>query len=530
MRAAPPNAAALFTFTAKRDFAMLDAALQQQLRSHFANITRPVTLTASLDDSDGAREMKTLLEEVAALSDNITLKLDGTDQRRPSFRVEPSGIRFAAVPLGHELSSFVLALLQAGGHPSKASPAIIERVKALCGSYDFEVFMSLSCHNCPDVVQALNLMAVLNPCVRTTVIDGALFQDEAKARRVMAVPAVFLNGEPFMTGRADLGAILDKLGAEPAKPAALTEKASFDVLVVGAGPAGATAALYAARKGLRTGMLAERPGGQVNETSSVENLTSVKTIEGPALARNIMAHVEEYDVDVMSGERAVEVRRADGLWHVRTASGALLRTRALIVASGARWKTLDVPGEEELRGRGVAYCPHCDGPLFKGKDVVVVGGGNSAVEAAIDLAGICRHVTLLQRSPRLRADAVLCRRVAETPNVTVRCGVKIDGLEGTDVMEAIRITDRESGREERIAAEGCFVQIGLTPNTEWLDGVVSRNRWGEILTDKHGATDAEGIFAAGDCTATPYKQVVISMGDGARASLGAFDWLIRQPS
>lgn len=509
---------------------MLDAALQQQLKSYFANITRPVTLTASLDESDGARDMKTLLEEVAALSDKITLRLDGTDTRRPSFRVEPSGIRFAAVPLGHELSSFVLALLQAGGHPSKAAPALLERARALCGSYDFEVFMSLSCHNCPDVVQALNLLAVVNPCVRVTVIDGALFQDEAKARRIMAVPTVFLNGESFMSGRADLGEILDKLGAEPAKTVSLTEKDPFDVLVVGAGPAGATAALYAARKGLRTGLLAERFGGQVNDTSSVENLTSVKSIEGPALGRAMLSHVEAYDVDLMSGERAVEVRRQDGLWHVRTASSALLRTRALIIASGARWKTLDVPGEEALRGRGVAYCPHCDGPLFKGKDVVVVGGGNSAVEAAIDLAGICRSVTLLQRGPKLRADAVLCRRVAETANIAVRCGVKIDALEGDDALEAVRITDRESGREERIAAEGCFVQIGLTPNTEWLNGVVSRNRWGEILVDAHGATDAEGIFAAGDCTASPYKQIVISLGDGARASLGAFDWLIRQPS
>lgn len=507
---------------------MLDAALLQQLRTYFANISRPLVLTASLDDSEGATEMKTFLEAIAPLSDKITLKLDGTHERRPSFTIDPAGIRFAAVPLGHELSSFVLAMLQAGGHPSKAAPELLTRARALKGPHAFEVFMSLSCHNCPDVVQALNLLAVVNPEVTVTVIDGALFQDEAKMRRIMAVPTVFLNGEIFMSGRSDLAEILNKLGAETLVPATdLSTKAPFDVLIVGAGPAGATAALYAARKGLRTGLLCERAGGQVNETSSVENLTSIQHITGAALSRSIMEHIESHDIDVITGERAQEVRQTDGLWHIRTASGATLRTRALIVASGARWKTLGVTGETALRGRGVAYCPHCDGPLFKGKNVVVVGGGNSAAEAAIDLAGTCRQVTLVLRGPKLRADAVLCERIAATKNIDIRYNVNINALEGEDVLEAVRITHRVDNREERIAAEGCFVQIGLTPNTEWLDGVVSRNRWGEILVDAHGATDAEGIFAAGDCTATPYKQIVIALGEGARASLGAFDWLIR---
>lgn len=509
---------------------MLDAALLEQLRTYFAKLIHPVTLTASLDQSERAREMKRFLEEIVSLSEKLSLRLDGTDKRRPSFCILPSGIQFATVPLGHELSSFVLATLQAGGHPSKASSELIECIRTLKGPLNFEIFMSLSCHNCPDVVQALNLMAVINPNVSVTVIDGALFQEEVKDRRIMAVPTVFLNGELFLTGRTDLRNILDKLGAFARTTDTSAALPPFDVLVVGSGPAGATAALYAARKGLRTGMLGERSGGQVNETSAVENLTSIPHITGPVLSRSILTHVESYDIDIMQGERAVEVSRANAFWQVRTASDHQFRTRALIIATGARWKKLNIPGEEQFRGRGVAYCPHCDGPLFKGKKVVVVGGGNSAVEAAIDLAGICQHVTILQRGNKLRADAVLSKRLETINNITVHCGIRINSLDGSDTLHSVHITHLSDHKDEHIEAEGCFIQIGLTPNTEWLDGIVSRNRWGEILVDTHGATDAEGIFAAGDCTATPYKQIVIALGDGARASLGAFDWLIRQPS
>lgn len=516
---------------------MLDASALQQVKAYLDRLVDPITLTFAGNDTETSRQLRSLLDDLASVSSKITVAeaSSNLDVRRPSFTIARDGgregIRFAALPMGHEFSSLILALLQTSGYPSKADAELQDRVRGLSGRLDFEAYMSLSCHNCPDVVQALNLMAVLNPNVTVTTIDGALFQDEAKERRVMAVPAVFLNGEPFLTGRQELGDIVAKLdsGFIEAQASKITAKAPFDVLVVGAGPAGATAAIYAARKGLRTGIVCERPGGQVNDTSTIENFTSVLQTDGVGLGRRFLEHVNRYAVDVMTLETAESVTRENGLWQVRLASGGVLRAKAVIAASGARWRRLGVKGEDQYLGKGVCYCPHCDGPLFKGKDVAVVGGGNSAVEAALDLAAICRSVTLLRRGDKLTADGVLVRKLESTQNIRVIYNMAIEGLEGSgDALAAIRYKDKLSGEENMLHVAGCFVQIGLLPNTDWLKGTTDLNERGEVVIDARGATSADGIFAAGDCTTTPYKQVVIALGAGATASLSAFDWLLHQ--
>ncbi len=517
---------------------MIDANLQNQLRAYFTKLQHPVVLKANLDDSKASTDMDTFLSEVAALSDKISyIKIDDATLRRPSFQITTAtgdtGIRFAGTPMGHELTSFVLALLQTGGHPPKLTPEQLEQIRALQGPLDFEVFFSLTCHNCPEVVQALNVMAVLNPAVRVTSIDGAVNQEEAARRNIMAVPTVFLNGEEFMSGRHELAEILTKLDTNGTATQRLAETLSkkdvFDVLVVGAGPAGCTAAIYTARKGLRTGLIAERMGGQVNETADIQNFTSILTTSGEALAKNFGEHVKSYDVDIIANQRAERLEREGNLWKVTLSCGASLRSKAIIAATGARWKTLNVPGEDTYKGHGVAYCPHCDGPLFKGKRVAVTGGGNSGVEAAIDLAGICEHVTLLQSPAQLKADEVLQEKVRSLKNVTVLCNARTTELGGSNgKLEQLTYRDKRDDTLHTLDVAGCFVQIGLTPNTDWIKEVAKVNEFGELIIDAHGATSAEGIFAAGDCTNIPYKQVVIGLGEGAKAALGAFDYLIRR--
>lgn len=517
---------------------MIDANLQNQLRAYFTKLQRPVILKANLDNSKAATDMDTFLTEVVALSPSLSyVKVDEAGVRKPSFQISAEGadmgIRFAGTPMGHEFTSFVLAVLQAGGHPSKATPEQLEQIRQLTGPLNFEVYFSLTCHNCPDVVQALNLMATVNPEVRVTSIDGAIYQDEVNERKIMAVPTVFLNGEPFMSGRHELADFLTKLDTDGSATKKLAEKLSaketFDVLVVGSGPAGCTAAIYTARKGLRTGLIAERVGGQVNETADIQNFTSIISTSGEALAKNFAQHVKSYDVDMISNQRVEKVERAGNLWQVTLTSGAILKTKALIAATGARWKTLNVPGEDTYKGHGVAYCPHCDGPLFKGMRVAVTGGGNSGVEAAIDLAGICEHVTLLQSPAQLKADEVLQEKVRSLKNVTILLNARTTELTGSDgKLEHLTYRDKTTDTMHTIDVAGCFVQIGLTPNTDWIKDVVDTNKFGEIVIDDHGATSAPGIFAAGDCTAIPYKQVVIGLGEGAKAALGAFDYLIRR--
>ncbi|KGK85604.1 alkyl hydroperoxide reductase [Stutzerimonas degradans] len=515
---------------------MLDTNLKTQLKAYLEKVTQPFEIVASLDDGEKSQELLSLLQDIASLSDKIALKTDGADARKPSFSLNRIGgnisLRFAGIPMGHEFTSLVLALLQVGGHPSKTAPEVIEQIKALDGDYHFETYFSLSCQNCPDVVQALNLMAVLNPNIKHVAIDGALFQDEVEARQIMSVPSIYLNGELFTQGRMNEEEILAKLdtGAGARDAEKLKAKDAFDVLVVGGGPAGAAAAIYAARKGIRTGVAAERFGGQVLDTMAIENFISVKETEGPKLARALEEHVREYDVDIMNLQRASQLIPAgdDGLHRVQFDNGGELKAKTLILATGARWREMNVPGEQEYRGRGVAYCPHCDGPLFKGKRVAVIGGGNSGVEAAIDLAGIVAHVTLLEFGEELRADAVLQRKLFSLPNVRVlkmaqTTEVKGDGQKVTGLV----YKDRASEEMHSVELEGIFVQIGLLPNSEWLKGILELSRFGEIIVDAKGQTSIPGVFAAGDVTTVPYKQIVIAVGEGAKASLSAFDHLIR---
>jgi alkyl hydroperoxide reductase subunit F len=518
---------------------MLDANLKTQLKGYLQKVTQPFEIVASLDDSDKSQELHELLQEIADMSAHITLRDDGDNARRPSFSLNRPGenisLRFAGIPMGHEFTSLVLALLQVGGHPSKASADIIEQIKDIEGEFNFETYFSLSCQNCPDVVQALNLMATLNPNVRHVAIDGALFQDEVDERQVMAVPSVFLNGEAFGQGRMGLEEIVAKLdtGASAREAEKLSAKDDFDVLVVGGGPAGAAAAVYAARKGIRTGVAAERFGGQVLDTLAIENFISVQETEGPKLATALEEHVKQYDVDIMNLQRAVKLVPAteeDGLNEVQFASGASLKAKTLVLATGARWREMDVPGEAEYRNRGVAYCPHCDGPLFKGKRVAVIGGGNSGVEAAIDLAGIVAHVTLIEYDSQLRADDILQRKLHSLPNVDVITSALTSEVKGNGKkVTGLTYKDRNSSAFHSLELEGVFVQIGLLPNSEWLKGTVELSSRGEIIVDSRGATSLPGVFAAGDVTTTPYKQIVVATGDGAKASLSAFDHLIRIP-
>ncbi len=518
---------------------MLDDTLKAQLKAYLERVTQPFEMVASLDDSAGAREMLELLQTIAGLSDKITVRTDGNDARKPSFSLKRLGsdmsLRFAAVPLGHEFTSLVLALLWTGGHPPKVEPEVIEQIKGLDGDYNFEVYMSLSCHNCPDVVQALSLMAVLNPKVKTVVIDGALYQQEVTDREVMAVPMVYLNGQVFGSGRMLIEEIVAKLDTNAAakEAAKLSAKDAFDVLMVGGGPAGAAAAVYAARKGIRTGVVAERFGGQVNDTMAIENYISVLETDGPKFAAALEAQVRHYEVDIMNLQQAAKIVPAaqeGGLVEVHLANGGVLKSRSVVLSTGARWRNVNVPGEQEYKNKGVAYCPHCDGPLFKGKRTAVIGGGNSGVEAAIDLAGIVQHVTLIEFADQLKADAVLVSKLKSLPNVTIVTSAQTTEITGDgSKVNGIRYKDRVSGAEHHVELEGIFVQIGLVPNTEWLKGTVELSRFGEIVVDAKGHTSVPGVFAAGDCTTVPYKQIVIAAGEGAKAALSAFDYLIRTP-
>lgn len=514
---------------------MLDANIQNQLKAYLERLQHPIELVASLDDGPKAQEMRALLGAIEPLSPLVSVRYDGQAMRRPSFAVgrpgEVARIEFAGIPMGHEFTSLVLALLQTGGYPPKIEPAVIEQIRALPGPCHFETYISLSCHNCPDVVQALDLMAVINPGISHTMIDGALFPREVDDRQVMAVPSLFLNGEPFGQGRMTLEEILAKLdtGAAAREIEIIKAKPIFDVLIIGGGPAGAAAAIYAARKGIRTGIVAERFGGQVLDTLAIENFVSVKATDGPKLVAGLEQHVRAYDVDIMNLQSAEALAMGpDGLSEVRLASGATLKSRALILATGARWREMKVPGEREYRGRGVAYCPHCDGPLFKGKRVAVIGGGNSGVEAAIDLAGIVGHVTLIEFDPSLRADAVLQRKLQSLTNVKVVTQALTTEVTGDgERVNGLIYEDRARGESHRLDLEGVFVQIGLLPNTDWLQGTVQLSTRGEIEIDDRGQTSLPGVFAAGDCTSVPFKQIIIAMGDGAKASLAAFDYLIR---
>lgn len=516
---------------------MLDDALKTQLKSYLEKVGHPIEIVASVDDGEKSKELLALLNDIAELSTRITLVVHRDDaERKPSFSLNRPGgqisLRFAGLPMGHEFTSLVLALLQVGGHPSKAAAEVIEQVRNLEGEYHFETFFSLSCQNCPDVVQALNLMAVLNPNIRHVAIDGALFQGEVEQRQVMAVPTVFLNGKTFGQGRMGLEEILAKIdtGAVQREAAKLSTKAPYDVLIVGGGPAGAAAAIYAARKGIRTGIASERFGGQVLDTLAIENFISIKETDGPKFAVALEEHVKSYDVDIMNLQRAEALipGKPGELTEVRFAGGATLKASTVIIATGARWRDMNVPGEQQYRTKGVTYCPHCDGPLFKGKRVAVIGGGNSGVEAAIDLAGVVAHVTLLEFAAELRADAVLQRKLHSLPNVKVITQAQTTEVNGDGhKVNGLSYQDRASGEVHELELEGVFVQIGLLPNTDWIKGTVELSKHGEVSVDARGQTSVPGVFAAGDVTTVPYKQIVIALGEGSKAALSAFDHLIR---
>jgi alkyl hydroperoxide reductase subunit F len=517
---------------------MLDDALKAQLQQYLGMLRQPIRLIASLDDSETGNDMRNLLETIAGLSDLVTLDTAGNDARKPSFVVaragEAQGVRFAGLPLGHEFTSLVLALLWTGGHPPKVEQDVIDSIKALDGDFNFEVYMSLSCHNCPDVVQALSLMAIVNPKVKTVVIEGGAFQKEVEERQIMAVPMVFLNGQVFGSGRMSVEEIVAKLDTNAAArdAAKMNEKDPFDVLIVGGGPAGAAAAVYAARKGIRVGVAAERFGGQVNDTMAIENYISVLETNGPKLAAELEAQVRHYNVDIMNLQRASQIVPASatgGLTEVRLENGGVLKAKSVILSTGARWRNVNVPGEAEYKNKGVAYCPHCDGPLFKGKRVAVIGGGNSGVEAAIDLAGIVEHVTLVEFADALKADAVLVNKLKSLPNVTIHTNAQTTEITGDgSKVNGLSYKDRATETVHHVALEGVFVQIGLVPNTEFLKGTVELSKFGEIVVDAKGHTNVPGVFAAGDCTTVPYKQIIIAAGEGSKAALSAFDYLIRQ--
>ncbi|OED44716.1 alkyl hydroperoxide reductase subunit F [Endozoicomonas sp. (ex Bugula neritina AB1)] len=519
---------------------MLDAPLKAQLTTYLQNLKTPVELVISLNDSNKSQELAALAGEIEALSSLITLTENNNDsERAPSLLIRStttgSEICFAGLPMGHEFTSLVLALLHSGGHPIKIEPDMIEQIRHLSGDLHFETFVSLSCQNCPDVVQALNMMSAINPNITNVMVDGALFQEEVEQRNIMAVPAVYLNGEPFAQGRISLAEVINKLdtGADKKRAQALSKKDPFDVLVVGAGPAGASAAIYAARKGVRTGIVADRFGGQVLDTVGIENFISVKATEGPKLVSSLEEHVREYDVDIITQQKASKVIAAEQvgeLIQVELESGATLKSRTLIMATGARWREMNVPGEQAYRGKGVAYCPHCDGPLFKGKRVAVIGGGNSGIEAAIDLAGIVEHVTVLEFDSVLRADAVLQRKAQSMNNIEIITDAMTTEVTGDGQrVTGLTYIDRPSGESRAIELAGIFVQIGLVPNTEFLKGGMELTPRGEIVVGYQGDTSIPGVFAAGDVTTAPYKQIIIAMGSGANAALGAFDYLIRSP-
>ena len=507
---------------------MLDADIKAQLAQYLELLEGDVVLKVSVGEDEVSREMLSLVNELSSMSPRIKVETVSL-QRTPSFSVdrpnEDSGIVFAGVPLGHEFTSLVMALLQVSGRAPKVDQKVIDQVKNIQGEYRFESYISLSCHNCPDVVQALNIMSVLNPNITHTMIDGAAFKEEVESKDIMAVPTVFLNGEPFGSGRMTIDEILAKLGSGP-DASEFANKEPYDVLVVGGGPAGASAAIYAARKGIRTGIVAERFGGQVNDTLAIENIIGTKATEGPRFVASLEEHVKDYPIDVMNLQRAARLEKKD-LIEVELENGAVLKSKTVVISTGARWRNVGVPGEVEFKNKGVAYCPHCDGPLFAGKDVAVIGGGNSGIEAAIDLAGIVKHVTVLEFMPELKADQVLQDRLYSLPNVTVLKNVQTKEITGTDKVNGITYVNRETGEETHVELQGVFVLIGLVPNTDWLGEAFEKTRMGEIVVDKRGATNVPGVFAAGDCTDSAYKQIIISMGSGATAALGAFDYLIR---
>lgn len=508
---------------------MLDSAIKEQLKGLFAQLDAHYTFDIFVHPRHESRaELVDLLEEVASCSEKLSCRLQESEGLKFILlkEGEDTGITFRAVPGGHEFTSLLMAILNADGKGKNFPDEFItRRIRALRGPINLTTYLSLGCTNCPDVVQALNLMVVLNPQIRHEAVDGAVNEEEVNRMKVQAVPTVFADGEQIHVGRGNIGDLLEKLEVRyGASVSESFETKEYDVLVAGGGPAGAAAAIYSARKGLRVAVVAERIGGQVNETMGIENLISVPRTTGKELARDLKSHLAAYHIDILENRRIEKAEVVGEMKVLSVKGGESYKAPVLIIATGANWRKLNVPGEEKYIGHGVAFCPHCDGPFYKGKEVAVIGGGNSGVEAAIDLAGICSKVTVFEFMETLKADTVLQEKVRSLPNVdifTYTQTVEVLG-DGDKVVGMIK-KDRSSDKEEIFALDGIFVQIGLTANSALFKDLVETNRMGEILTDKNGRTSVKGIYAAGDVTDISYKQIIIAMGEGAKAALAAFE-------
>ncbi|WP_421779114.1 alkyl hydroperoxide reductase subunit F [Gardnerella sp. DNF01144] len=538
---------------------LLDSNLTTQLAGLLEKMVNPINLVAYVDSSENSQKVIELLQEVANQSNKITVIKDdkSSTKRIPSFSItNPQNnvsVSFAGLPLGHEFSSLVLAILQVSGYAPKISD---EQRKAILqlGSHDITTYMSVTCINCPEVVQSLNTISIINPKVKHIAVEGSAFKDEVDALGVMSVPAVFENGKMISSGRSSIDELVamllrqeengdssDSSDSTEASDSSLAQKMNaknpYDVLIVGGGPAASAAAIYTARKGLKTAMIMDHRGGQVVETESIENHISQTHTTGAKLANDLTNHIAQYNIDVFTPDWATSLDVAEkpyGLHTIKTKSGGSLKAKAVIIATGATWRTLGVPGEDEYRNRGVSFCPHCDGPLFKNKNVVVVGGGNSGVEAAIDLAGIANHVTVIEFMDSLKADQILLNTLHSLSNANVITSASLSKIEGdSKKVSAVHYMDRNDNnaenREKILHTDGVFVQIGLMPNTKWVANKLSLNNRAEIVTDRKGCTSIPGIFAAGDCSDEPYKQIVTAYGSGANAALSAFDYLIRDP-
>lgn len=517
----------------------LDQAMLDTVRQYFAALSRDITLVLATGEHARRDELKTFLAQIVATSPRLSLieQADATLISPVSFKIladgMDTGIIFSGIPGGHEFSSLILAILQAGGSALKLDESIQTLIRAVRQPLAFTTYVSLSCHNCPDVVQTLNQFALLNPAISSEMIDGGLFQEQIAAKNIQGVPAVYLNGEAFANGKIDTARLVEKLlerypdlasAAAPAEALPLQ-----DVVVIGGGPAGSSAAIYAARKGLKVTLIADRIGGQVKDTMDIENLISVPKTTGPELAGKLHTHLAAYPITLRENLRVQSVEKGGATHKVLLNTGETIETRTLIVASGAKWRELGIPGEKENIGNGVAFCPHCDGPFFKDKDIAVIGGGNSGVEAALDLAGIVKSVTVLEFMPELKADKVLVEQLGKRDNIRVITSAAAQAIDTENgKVSSLRYTDRTTDTAQTLALQGIFVQIGLVPNSDFLGDAVERTRFGEIVINAKGETSTPGIFAAGDVTTVPYKQIIVAMGEGAKAALSAFDYLIRQ--
>ncbi|MDF3819759.1 alkyl hydroperoxide reductase subunit F [Leptospira sp. 96542] len=515
---------------------MLDDATKSQVKQYFERIQEHVNIVLYDGEHEKRKDLEEFLNDVVGLSDKISLEISEEKKTGVSFVLQnkngDTGIQFSGIPMGHEFTSFILAILQSGGNPIKLEEGMLSAISNIDADLEFETYISLDCHNCPEVVQTLNSFALVNPKIKNNMIDGALFPDLVKEKNIQGVPAVYLNGKRFLSGKAEASAIFDKI--LEIHPANLTKSKDegnkpqviYDVTVIGGGPAGVTAAVYTARKGLKTLVIADRLGGQVKDTMGIENIISIPYTTGPELSNTLASQLNTNGIQKKENVRVQKIEDGKHKFiHLNT--GEVIETKTIILSTGAKWRELNVPGEKEFVGKGVAYCPHCDGPFFKGKDVAVVGGGNSGVEAALDLSGIVKSVTIVEFGDKLNADQVLLDKVGSTKNIqTITKAQTTEIRTNSEAVTGLTYKNRDTNSLDTISLDGVFVQIGLVPNSSFVKDLVSTNKFGEIMVDEKCRTNIEGVFACGDVTNTPYKQIIIAMGEGAKAAISAFEYLL----